>query len=100
MRKIIVSKRASKKLESLLEYLEDEWSVDVKLRFIEKLDRALKQIDLFPQSNPLSEIKKGLFRVVITRHITLFYQFDSKTIKVITLFANRMDPKKLLEDLK
>ena len=44
MRKVILSKRASHKLEKLLEYLESEWSLKVKNDFIVKLDKSLLQI--------------------------------------------------------
>ncbi len=40
MRKIKLSKRASKKLEKLLEYLELEWSLKVKEDFIKKLNKT------------------------------------------------------------
>jgi hypothetical protein len=46
MRKIILSKRASKKLEKLLEYLELEWSLKVKNDFIKKLDYDSKNITI------------------------------------------------------
>ena len=41
MRKIILSKRASEKLDELLDYLEREWSTKVKLNFINKFDKSL-----------------------------------------------------------
>ena len=42
MRKIILSKRASNRLEELLEYLELEWSLKVKNDFIKKLKKNKK----------------------------------------------------------
>ena len=41
IRKIKLSKRAAKKLEKLLEYLEIKWSIKVKNEFIKKLDKSL-----------------------------------------------------------
>jgi len=100
MRKVILSKRAAKKLEKLLEYLENDWSEKVKADFIKKLDKSLDQVKKHPESTEKSELKKGLHRCVITSQTTLFYQFDSKLIKVVTLFDTRMDPAKLKKDFQ
>ena len=38
--------------------------------------------------------------LVVTKQTSLFYRFDSKTIKVVTIFDNRMNPDKLKKELK
>lgn len=95
MRKILLSKRASNQLEKLLEYLELEWSPKVKDNFITKLDKSLIQILKFPESCPKTDFVKGLHMFVVTKQTSLFYSFDSKTIKIVTIFDNRMNPDKL-----
>lgn len=99
MRKVIFSKRAASKLEKLLEYLESEWSVKDKKNFITKFDKALNQIILFPEISRKSEIKKGLHQLILTKQTTLYYRVDSEAIRIITLFDNRMDPKKLKNEI-
>jgi plasmid stabilization system protein ParE len=98
MRKIILSKRASKRLEKLLEYLELEWSPKVKNDFIKKLDKSLKQIQKFPESCQKTSFVKGLHMLVVTKQTSLFYRFDSKSITIVTLFDNRMEPDKLKKE--
>jgi plasmid stabilization system protein ParE len=98
MRKIILSKRASNKLEKLLEYLELEWSLKVKIDFIEKLDKSLKRLQKFPESCQQSDLIKGLHMLVVTKQTSLFYRFDSKNITIVTLFDNRMNPEKLKKE--
>ena len=100
MRKIVLSKRASNRLDKLLEYLEQEWSLKVKDDFIKKLDKSLNQIQKFPGSCPKTDFVKGLHMLVATKQTSVFYRFDSKTIKVVTIFDNRMDPDKLRKELK
>ena len=100
MREIVLSKRASNRLDKLLEYLGQEWSLKVKDDFIKKLDRSLTQIQKFPESCPKTDFVKGLHMLVITKQTSLFYRFDSKTIKVVTIFDNRMDPDELKRKLK
>lgn len=100
MRKIKLSKRASNKLDKLLEYLETEWSLKVKSDFIKKLDKSLKQIQKYPDSSPQTDFVKGLHMLVVTKQTSVFYRFDSKTISVVTIFDNRMNPKKLKKETK
>ena len=100
MKKIVLSKRASVRLEKLLEYLEQEWSLKVKDDFVKKLDKSLNQIQKFPESCPKTDFVKGLHMLVVTKQTSLFYQFDSKAIKIVTIFDNRMNPAKLKKELK
>lgn len=100
MREVKLSKRACKKLELLLEYLELEWSLKVKNDFIKKLDRSLNQIKKFPDSTVKSEIKNGLHKCVITKQTSLYYQYDDTAIKIVTIFDNRMNIDKLTKEVK
>ena len=59
-REIRLSKRAVSNLDSLLVFLEEEWSAKVKQDFIRKLDKSLRQIQNLPDSFPESEKIKGL----------------------------------------
>jgi len=98
VRKIILSKRAAKRLEKLLDYLELEWSIKVKNDFIKKLDKSLNQIQKFPESCQQTTFVKGLHKLIVTKQTSLFYRFDSKTITIVTLFDNRMNPDRLKKE--
>ncbi|MFW5663858.1 MAG: type II toxin-antitoxin system RelE/ParE family toxin [Bacteroidota bacterium] len=100
MRKVTLSKRASVKLEKLLVYLENEWTEKVKHDFIKILDKNFDRIITYPKSNEKSALKKGLYRCVVTRQTTLFYQFDASSIKVVALFDTRMDPRKIKQEVR
>ena len=99
-RKIILSKLSSKKLSSLLEYLEQEWSLKVKNNFIKKLENSLELIKDFPASAEKSLIKKNVHKLNITKQTAIYYIYDSKSIKILTIFDNRMDTKNLEKELK
>ena len=99
-RKIVLSNRASKNLEKLLEYLETKQSKRVKDNFIKKLDRSLQILKEKPESSPKSEILKGLHRCVITKQTTVFYKFDSKNLYVVTIFDTRQNPDKIRKEIK
>lgn len=99
MRKIVISKRAFKRLEKLLYYLESEWSCKVKTDFIRKLNKALKQLQNYPESCQKTDFIDGLYMCVIKKQTSLFYRFDTTTIKIVTIFDNRMNENKLNEEL-
>ena len=99
-REIKLSKRTIRKLDSLLIYLEEEWSTKVKHEFVLKLDKSLKQIQKLPDSFPESEKIRGLRKCVLTKQTTLFYKYSETTIDVITIFDNRQNPKLLKKEPK
>ena len=98
-RKVVVSKNAEKKLNSLFDYLTENWSLKVKSHFVNKLDKNIKLIPKHPESFPESVKEKGLHKCVITKQTTLYYRFDEKQIKIVTVFDTRQHPKKLKKDL-
>lgn len=99
-REIRLSKRAMKKLDSLLVYLEEEWSTKVKHEFVLKLDKSFKQIQKLPDSFPESEKIKGLRNCVVTKQTTVFYKYSETTIDIVTIFDNRQNPKSLKKGTK
>jgi len=100
MRKVVLSKRASDKLDKLLNYLETEWSENVKQNFIKKFDDSVKFISLFPEATEKSDFKKGLHRCVVTNQTTIYYQFNDYEIQIVTIFDTRMNPKRLKWELQ
>jgi hypothetical protein len=71
------------------------WSVKVKKNFIIYLDKGINHIRTFPESSQRSEIGKGIHQFIVKKQTTLYFRFDSKTIQIITIFDNRMDPENL-----
>jgi plasmid stabilization system protein ParE len=100
MREILLSKRAAKNLDKLLEYLESEWSLTVKENFVNKLDQIFNQLKTFPEIGQKTGLVKGLHSLVITKQTTVYYRFDKKHIKIATVFDTRMDPKRLKKETK
>lgn len=95
MRSVIISKTANKKLDKLFYYLLTNWNKKVKSDFVKKLDKSINTIKLHPESFPLSNRNKGLYKCVITKQTTLYYRFNSNRIIIVTIFDTRQNPKKL-----
>ena len=99
-RNIIISKIAERKLEELFDYLVENWSLKVKSDFIKKLDKNISLIKSQPESFAQSEKDPDLRKCVVTKQTTLYFRFDEKQIKILTLFDNRQNPDKLTTELK
>jgi plasmid stabilization system protein ParE len=95
MREIKISIDAQKKTKILLEYIEAKWSVKVRVKFAKKLYDTLKIIRSNPEIFPKSVRNKKLHKCVVTKQTTLFYNFTSKRVNVVSLFDTRQNPSKI-----
>ncbi|SRR5690554_5743358 len=97
--KVDISKTAQKKLDKLIEFLEEEWSETIKQEFVIKLDHSIKIIKSQPEAFPESNLRKGLRKCVITKQTTLYYRYNSRKIFLVTLFDTRQDPNKINREI-
>ena len=95
VREVVFSKTAIKKLFLLFEHLELRWSIKVRTSFEEKLHNCIKILVQMPDSFPKSEVRKNLYKCVITKQTTIFYRFNTKKIDISAVFDSRQDPKKI-----
>ncbi len=97
---VFLSPLAKFKLNKLLHYIEVNWGVNAKEKFLNKLENSVDQLSKFPQSYPASRIKKGIRKSVITPQISLFYRIHKKAIEIITVIDNRQDPKRTANEIE
>jgi len=95
VKKVIVTKRAFIRLEELFNYLETEWLEKVKNDFINKFENAIYQIQKYPEIAPKSNIIHNLHKYVVTKQTSIIYRIDEKSITILTIFDNRMNPSNL-----
>lgn len=95
IRKVRFSELATNQLDELFNFLETNWPLDVKLKFIDKLDYAMKIISNFPEAFPISKARPGLHKYIITPHNTIFYRIKPNKIEIVMIFDNRQNPEKL-----
>ncbi|GAA0870882.1 hypothetical protein GCM10009117_00270 [Gangjinia marincola] len=79
-RKVVLSKIAEEKLSDVLDYLLNRWSNRVKQEFIRKLDQSVSVIQEHPESFPPSLLIPTLRKCVVTKQISIFYEFDDENI--------------------
>ncbi|OQY04828.1 MAG: hypothetical protein B6I20_02340 [Bacteroidetes bacterium 4572_117] len=93
---ITISKRAEKRIDDIFEYLEQKWPNKVKEDFKIKL---LKQVDFLrqnPHMFPVSQVKDGLRKCLITKHNALYYRIKEQEVEIITIHDTRQNPKTLI----
>jgi plasmid stabilization system protein ParE len=95
MREIKISIDVQKKIKNLLEYLEENWSVNVRIKFAKKLYTSINLIRTNPELFPKSQINKKLHKCVVTKQTSLFYNFTNKQVNVVSFFDTRQNPTKL-----
>jgi plasmid stabilization system protein ParE len=65
--KIRWTEEATKNLESIIIYLESNWTPKELKRFFQKLEKQLLLLSNFPEAYPLSRYKKGIHDVSYQR---------------------------------
>lgn len=94
--KIRWTARASKNLDKILDYLEDEWDIKTVQNFSAKLLSFLETLKTKPEIGKLVEKDKKIRAFVLTKQNTLFYRIKDQQIIILQLFDNRMNPNKRL----
>ncbi len=89
------SARAIRDLESILKYLENEWTNRELRIFSTKLDKAITLIASRPKLFRATKQRKNLRRCVLSKHTTIFFLENEKSIFIVSLFDNRQDPSKI-----
>ena len=95
--KIRVSDLAQERLLDILNYIEIEWSLKSRNKFLEKFDEKVNQICLHPKSCQESEENPGLHKGVVEKHVSFFYRVSDEYIDLLYVYDNREDPERIRE---
>ena len=93
--KIRWTEEATKNLESIIIYLETNWTTKELKGFFQKLEKQLLLLSIFPEAYPLSQKKKRIHRCVLTKNLTIYYTVKDDSLVLLALFDTRQDPVKL-----
>ncbi len=72
--KLTISKRTEENLDQIVFYLDKEWSVQVRERFLMILSRKVKQLAEKPFLYQASGKRKSVRKCVVTKQIILYYK--------------------------
>ena len=91
-KRIEITKRFERSVNSLRLYLEQEWSKKVANNFIKELKSRIEYISKYPEIGMLSQ-KQNVRSVTVGRHNRMYYLFNDEQITLLLLRDMRMNPK-------
>ena len=100
MEKLIVrlAPKVERKLISILNYLETNWSEKEAIDFLQKFINKSEQVARFPLSSTPSRIIRGSFMAVVTRHVSFIYFIRKNEIQIAHIIDNRRGPENRLKE--
>jgi len=87
------SKRAAKRFDSILDYLEDEWGGFPVSLFVKKVYDFLDILSSYPEIGTIENKELNIRGFVIVRQLTIFYQIRDDKIVLLNFYDNRQKPK-------
>jgi len=72
--KLFWSKESISNLDSILAYLESEWTNREIANFKRKLSKQLELIEKNPRLFPVSDVQPRLRKAVLSKQTTIFYE--------------------------
>lgn len=88
--KIIRTDKADEQLRDIIFYIaEDSGDIDIALRYLDKLENVIKQLEDFPMSGSIprySTLKRQGYRVLIIERHLIFCKVNI-TDKIVTIYA-------------
>lgn len=92
--KVVWSQRAKNDLESILDYLRENWTEKEIRKFFRNLDKQISAIQNQPYTFPTTQ-KNNVRRSVLSRQTTVYYDILKDSLRIVVLFDTRQSPGKL-----
>lgn len=89
--KIVWNNNALESLDKNIDHLKKKWSINDVEKFLEIVDKKIEILKSFPEIGTLCEFKPLLRQLVITKHITLFYEVEIDVIYLHLFWLNYND---------
>lgn len=85
----------------LHDQLLERWGSQTTEQFLTRVDEALAQLKEFPKIGiEHKHLSRPVRRILIHKHVSLFYTLTSNSIVILLLWDNRRNPKELRKNLK
>jgi plasmid stabilization system protein ParE len=95
--KVLWTDMAHKTINSIIEYLRDEWTEREVNNFLDELDRTIQAIEVYPKLFKSSAKRKNIHLALINKHTILVYQVRQNKRQIILLlfWGTKQNPKKI-----
>ncbi len=94
--KVFWTDEAIKNLQSIMDYLDSQWTQREIDNFKKKLAKQIELIETNPRLFPVSEYNPRLRKAVLSKQTTIFYEIADRMIYLVYLFNNRQDIEKIV----
>ena len=91
VRKIRLTKKADKRFDEILKYLNKEFGNPTATNFIERTYSFFDLLVNHPQVGRIEDKDKGIYGFVLEKPVTVFYRFNQKEVVILNFFDNRMN---------
>ena len=92
---IVLTPIAERDLDSITEYLLNNWSTVVTETFLLRFKQVCTYISASPDIYPLIYKKQGIRKCILSKHNTIYFREHIHKIDILTIFDTRQDPDKL-----
>jgi len=82
-------------LESIIIYLESNWTSKELTKFFKKLEKQLLLLSLFPQAYPFSIRRRKIHRCIFSKNLTIYYTIEKEYLVLLSIFDTRQHPSKM-----
>ncbi len=96
---VIISPQAKEDIESVLNYLRENWDQKVIDNFLLKLETFYIIISINPRVFGYYSKSRNIRNYAITKQQVIYYRNRKNAVEVITLFDSRQSPSKLQKTL-
>lgn len=92
---VIWAPEAIELLEEIIAYLKKHWSEKVVRSFVQRLDRAIEELQESPDRYKKSLRKPDTHEFKMAPQTTIFYSFDEENLYILLVWPNRKNPELL-----
>lgn len=93
--KLFWTDEAIQNLESILDYLSQQWNKKEVLNFKKSLSKQIKIIEKYPMIFPLSKYNLRLRKAVLSKQTIILYEVSGHFIYIVYLFNTIQNPEKI-----
>ena len=90
--KVIVSALADADLQRVIEFLEERWSLELSIRFINRYYQKLDLIESMPGVGFLSPKDFNVRKINVDKHNVICYEVRDEEIVILRILDTRSNP--------
>ncbi len=89
---LVVSYRAQKRIESVSDYILEEWGLKAHRRFVAELERCFRVIETNPKAFRCNIDRPEIHECVVSPYNIMYYLVDGLQVVILSLEDTRMLP--------